>query len=151
MRPSADVTPVETIAVHYASARVLAGYLNPQIPWVWIIGHQPQSQTQWWMATVPLNERGDMLTGEVRLLAYDAQLSTTQFLARVDAFEEHGLLLIQSRLRMPNTLDLSNLGSKRQSILRTNGAFLSIELPHAGETAVVTCYEPGYLARFVDT
>ncbi len=45
---------------------------------------------------------------------------------------------------MPNTLEPSRLGNDRHQVLRLNGAFLTIDLPHAGETAVVSCYEPGY-------
>jgi hypothetical protein len=46
---------------------------------------------------------------------------------------------------MPNSLDPSRLGADRHQVLRLNGAVLTLDLPHAGETAVVSCYEAGYL------
>jgi hypothetical protein len=80
------------------------------------------------------------------VLRYDLQLPTQEFLSCIGAFEEHGISLVQSRHRMPNTLEPSRLGNDRHQVLRLNGAFLTIDLPHAGEAAVVSCYEPGYLS-----
>ncbi len=147
----ASGAPIETVAVHRATVTLLTRYLNPSVQWVWIFGHMPNSIIEWWKAQVPLNQRGDSIIGEVRHLGYDLQLSTQEFLSRVAAFEGHGISLVQSRHRMPNTFEPNRLGADRHQVLRLNGAFLTLDLPHAGETAVVSCYEPGYLSSLSDT
>lgn len=141
-----DSTDLETTAVHAATVGSLLRFLNKTIPWVWIISHIPNTKYEWWHTQVPLNAAGSMLSGDVRLVQYDLQLSTSDFLMAAAAFEDSGIGLIQSRQRMPATLDLRRNMPNRKQILRLNGAFLSIDLPHANETAVVACYEPGYLA-----
>lgn len=94
---------------------------------------------------MPIN-RSESITGKIRMLSYDLQLTTNEFLERVHSFDDHGLVLIQSRNPMPDTLDLSRIPEQVQdSVLIKNGAFLRIWLPHSVETALVTCYEPGYL------
>jgi hypothetical protein len=138
--------PIETAVVHHATVTAVARYLNPAVPWVWVLDHVPNSRFQWWSTEVPLNQQGATLVGDVRLLRYDLQLPTQEFLSCIEAFEEHGISLVHSRHRMPNTLEPSRLGSDRHQVLRLNGALLTIDLPHAGETAVVSCYEPGYLS-----
>jgi hypothetical protein len=42
----------------------------------------------------------------IRLVEYDMQLSTQELLLVASVFEDSGITLIQSRQRMPNTLDL---------------------------------------------
>jgi hypothetical protein len=143
--------PLETVTVHHATVTLLTRYLNPSVPWVWVLDHVPNSIVEWWKTEVPLNQRGDSHIGDVRLLRYDLQLSTQEFLSHVTAFEGHGIDLVQSRHRMPNTLEPSRLGKDRHQVLRLNGAFLALDLPHAGGTAVVSCYEPGYLSSLSDT
>jgi hypothetical protein len=44
-----------------------------------------------------------MFSGDVRLVQYDLQLSTADFLMVAAAFEDSGISLIQSRQRMPGT------------------------------------------------
>jgi hypothetical protein len=47
---------------------------------------------------------------------------------------------------MPSTLDLSRIvDSQKVNVLRKDGAFHRIYLPHAVETAQVQCFEKGYL------
>jgi hypothetical protein len=130
----------------------LARYLSPEVPWVWILGHVPNATVEWWTTDVPLNRQGVRLQAQVRLMTYDFQLPTPVFLRRALDLEDHGVRLVQSRLPMPNTLELSRLTEPQLSrVLRLNGAFLYIELPHAVETALVRCFEPGYLAQFSGT
>ena len=138
---------IETLYVHGASVSTLASFLNPQIPWVWILGHMPNRYLQWWQASVPINKIGSAATAEFRSITYDLMLSTAQFLNIAEEFDDHGLVLIQSHQRMPDTLELSGIPENQQAkVLRNNGAFLRIYLPHAIETAQVQCFEKGYLA-----
>jgi hypothetical protein len=144
--------PVETVAVHRATVSRLVRYLDPEVPWVWILNHMPCSRIAWWNSRVPLNDTGAYFQGEIRLLRYDLQLATGDFLSRCVDFDDQGISLIQSRNRMPDSLIVDRLeGTQRQRVLALNGAFLSFDLPHAGETAVVCSYSPGYLRRFEGT
>lgn len=142
---------VETEAVHGATVTLLTRFLNPSVPWIWLLNVLPNERMEWWNTRVPVNRRGYIFSGEVRCLGYDLQLSTCEFLACAEVFEDQGITLIQSRNRMPSTLELTRLSENRHEILRSNGAFLAIYLPHAHETAVVSSYEPGYLSSLTGT
>ena len=137
----------EDMCVDNATVVSLLRFLNRQIPWVWILGHQPNPTIEWWNAQVPLSKAGTSFEGEVRFVAYDVQMPTDLFINRSSDFEDFGITLVQSRQRMPNTLELDRIPEgQRAHVLRLNGAFLYIELPHADETALVRCFERGYLA-----
>ena len=127
----------------------LARFLHPEVPYVWLLGHMPNRVFQWWQATVPVNEQQN-ITARVRMVSYDMQLRTQDFLTQAAYFDDHGLVLIQSNKLMPDTLDLSRIPEPQQdTVVMRNGGFLRIYLPHALETASVTCYQPGYLAQVV--
>lgn len=137
----------ETLVVHRATASKLAHYLDPSVPWVWILGHMPNRAIRWWTSSVPLNTNVS-ITGRIRGLTYDLQLPTAEFLCCVSDFDEHGLVLIQANREMPDTLDLSRLrDSQQDSVLIQNGAVMRMYLPHAIETAVIVCYREGLLAK----
>ncbi|WP_255991004.1 hypothetical protein [Chitinolyticbacter albus] len=141
---------VETLYVHGATVSELVGFLNPQVPWVWILGHMPNTRFEWWETTQPINRSGTPITAEFRLVSYDLLLPTSRFLDLSPTFEGHGISLIQSNKRMANALDIARLPEdKLVKILRSNGAFLRIELPHAVETSQVQCFEKGYLASVI--
>jgi len=137
---------VETLYVHGATVSSLAEFLNPEIPWVWILGHMPNRYVQWWEAELPTNKFGVSLKATYRNISYDLMLPTRNFLESLPAFEDHGIVLIQSSQRMPDTLDLSRIPESQQpSVLVKNGAFLRLYLPHAIETAQVQCFQKGFL------
>jgi hypothetical protein len=54
----------------------LTSFLNPIIPWIWIVDHCPNTRIEWWKAQVPLNAAEATLSGDMRLVHYDMQLST---------------------------------------------------------------------------
>lgn len=140
----------EILYVHGASVSTLVPFLRPQIPWVWILGHMPDEHMQWWRTSLPVNKQNVPISAEFRLVCYDLMLPTAHFLEMVSAFDNHGILLVQSNRRMPDTLDLLRIPEARQSeVLRSNGAFLRINLPHAVETAQIQCFEKGYLANVI--
>jgi len=143
--------PIETEAVHGATVTLLTRFLNPSVPWIWLLNVLPNERMEWWNTRVPVNRRGDIFSGEVRCLGYDLQLSTQEFLSCAEVFEDQGITLIQSWNRMPNTLELSRLSQNRHEILRSNGAFLAIYLTHSHETALVSSYEAGYLSSLPGT
>ncbi|QDT90816.1 hypothetical protein [Gimesia algae] len=142
----------EFVYVHNAIVSVLARFLDPTVPWVWILGHCPNRHLQWWNTTVPLNDGGSIYTGAVRALSFDLQLSTRDFVSRATDFDEHGLALIQSHKRMPDTLSLDGIPESQQTnVLRQNGGTLRMYLPHAIETAQVQSFKKGYLETVIGT
>ena len=135
----------DMLFVHGATVSSLVRYLNKSVPYVWVLGHMPHRYVQWYNATIPLNER-ENITASVRLLSYDIQFRTSEFIEKASSFEEHGLVLIQAHKPMPNALDLSRIPEVQQDkVLIDNSAFLRIYLPHSVETACVVCYQAGYL------
>jgi hypothetical protein len=138
------------VYVYNAIVSVLAKFLDPAIPWVWILGHRPNRYIQWWQTTVPIDIAGKDFTGLVRDLRLDLQLPTSEFILRSTEFDDHGLVLIQSHQQMPDTLCLARIpDQKQQAVLIRNGATLRICLPHAIETAQVQSFTKGYLSKVI--
>ena len=102
-----QVPPVATLVLQHATVVLLAQYLNPAVPWVWILDRVPNTVVEWWKTSAPLTPLGESLFGEVRLLRYDLQLPTAEFLSRIAAFEECGISFVQSR-RSPMLVSLRN-------------------------------------------
>ena len=142
----------EILYVHGAIVSVLARFLEPSVPWVWILGHRPNRFMQWWETTVPQNANGHLYSGLVRGLCLDLQMPTKDFVSCATDFDDHGLLLIQSHQQMPDTLSLETIpDSKRSSVLLQNGATLRMYLPHAIETAQVQSFTKGHLSTIIGT
>ena len=91
---STDSVDLETLKVERATVQSLLRFLNKAIPGIWIIGHIPNTKYEWWRTQVPLNADGAMINGDVRLVQYDLQLSTHDFLLRAAAFEDSGITLV---------------------------------------------------------
>jgi hypothetical protein len=142
----------ELVYVHGAVVSVLAKFLDTSVPWVWILGHRPKRHVEWWETTVPLSVGGKVFTGSVRDMCLDLQMPTSDFVSRAIDFDDHGLVLIQSCQRMPDTLCLERIPEPQQSsVLMQNGATLRIYLPHAIETAQVQSFKKGYLSTMIGT
>ena len=95
----------EDLFVHGATVGSLVRFVDPAVPSVWILGHCPNPTVEWWKVDVALNTSGSRLKALVRDLGYDLQLPTAEFLTVASAFERSGIDLVQSRRRMPDTLD----------------------------------------------
>lgn len=140
----------EIVYVHGATVSVLANLLDTSIPWVWILGHRPNRFVQWWETTVPLNTSEGLFTGSVRDMSFDFQMLTADFVSRSIDFNDYGLVLIQSRQQMPDTLCLERIPElQKNKVLMQNGAILRIFLPHAIETAQVQSFRKGYLTTII--
>lgn len=105
---------VETLYVHGATVSGLAAFLNPEIPWVWILGHMPNRYVQWWEAELPTNKFGASLRAAYRNVSYDLMLPTQHFIESIQVFDNHGIVLVQSNNRMPDTLELSGIPESQQ-------------------------------------
>ena len=145
-----DLQDCEVVYVHGAKVSNLVQFLDRSIPWVWILGHSPNSCMQWWETAVPVTVGSAGFAGSVRNLCFDLQMTTADFLSRARDFDAHGLLLIQSHHKMPDTLCPERIHDAQQNrVLIQNGATLKIYLPHADETAMVQSYVRGHLAMVI--
>jgi|GEM_PF-2383460 len=140
----------DTFYIHGAVVSNFGCFINPKIPYIWIIGHMPNPMIQWWHTELPINTKGKSLEANFRLVSYDLMLTTEEFLKNIHAFNDHGIDLIQSNNRMPDTLAFAPIPhEQRDKILIRNGAFLRIDLPHAVETGLITCFQENYLSKLI--
>jgi hypothetical protein len=123
-----------SIMLRPCTAEVLRHLLDPEVPFVWVVGHYPHKYVEWWGCHLPLSKAGVASPLEVRGLHFDLLLPTSEFLTRLSDFD--GLVLHQMRRRVPNTLTIEGLDERnRTRILVRNGLAASFYLPHAMECA----------------
>jgi hypothetical protein len=135
-----------TIMLRPCTAEVLRHLLDPEIPFVWVVGHYPHKYVEWWSCTLPLSDSGVASALEVRGLCFDLLLPTSEFLTRLSDFD--GLVLHQMRRKVPNTLTIDGLSERnRARILVQNGLAASFYLPHAMECASFTTVERAAIER----
>ncbi|OYW82482.1 MAG: hypothetical protein B7Z26_03105, partial [Asticcacaulis sp. 32-58-5] len=71
----------EVITVYSATVSLLSRFLNPDIPYIWILGHWPNESLRFYEAEVPLNQHS-RIKAHVRALNYDMQMPISEFLHR---------------------------------------------------------------------
>jgi hypothetical protein len=121
-------------------AEILRHLLDPEVPFVWVVGHFPNPYAEWWRCNLPLSKSSEASALEVRGLRFDLLLPTNEFLTRLSDFD--GLTLYQMKRKVPNTLLTERLDERnRVRVLVQNGLFASFYLPHAMECASFTTVE----------
>jgi hypothetical protein len=65
------------------TAEVLRHLLDPEVPFVWVVGHNPHKYIEWWGCHLPLSKSGVASPLEVRGLHFDRFLPTSEFLTRL--------------------------------------------------------------------
>ena len=144
-----DIDGLYSIALKPCTCTVLKGLLEPR-GYVWLRGHTPDTFIHWWRATVPITATDYLKDAEVRLLAYDLQMPTDQFLGTLHRFEQHGISLVQLQGRVPNTLWLDRIEERaRTKVLLKNGLISTFYLPHAHEVAVYRAVNPDTLQTII--
>ncbi|MEK6701082.1 MAG: hypothetical protein AABZ53_02390 [Planctomycetota bacterium] len=121
------------------TARILVHILDRDTPFVWIRRHAPCRDMRWWRTKVPLSIDGAPFNVEARMLNFDLQMSTSEFLENIAEFDGHGLVLFQMSKRVPDSLTLDGIADDLvDRVLVQNGMTLRFYLPHAVECAQVT-------------
>jgi hypothetical protein len=100
-----------SIMLRPCTAEILRHLLDPDIPYVWVVGHDPYRYLEWWTCSLPLRKSGSTLGLEVRGLRFDLLMSTSAFLSRLSEFD--GLSLFQMRRKVPNTLAINGGSTPR--------------------------------------
>jgi hypothetical protein len=135
-----------TLMLQPCTAEVLRHLLDPEVPYVWIVGHSPHKYLEWWKCQLPLSASSVASSLEVRGLCFDLLLLTSEFLTRLSEFD--GLVLHQMSRKVPNTLTLEGLDDRnRTRVLVQNGLAASFYLPHAMECASFTTVERGAIEK----
>ena len=135
-----------SIMLRPCTAGVLRHLLDPEVPFVWVVGHDPHKYVEWWNCHLPLHKSGVASALEVRGLRFDILMPTSEFLTRLSDFD--GLVLYQMRRKVPNTLTIEGLDERnRTRILVQNGLVASFYLPHAMECASFTTVERGAIEK----
>ncbi|MCL4691376.1 MAG: hypothetical protein KJ060_02560 [Candidatus Hydrogenedentes bacterium] len=111
--------------------------LNRDVPYVFVHDHCPDDRLRWREYRLPLRVGGQNHVVEARRVAFDLQMTTPDFLNRLDEFDSLGIELFQSSKRIPDTLSLSRIDhDKRDRILLDSGVVTKFMLPHSNEVAV---------------
>ncbi|MDT3337958.1 hypothetical protein Q4Q49_22135, partial [Shewanella sp. SP1S1-7] len=140
-----------TINFDSCSASILKHILNPEIEYVWLQQHMPNSRLEWWKADFPISPSEYMKDVEIRCPIVDLQMTTERFLANINMFEPHGLELIQLTKKVPNGLWTKSIQERAlNDVLVKNGMFLRFSLPHECEVAQLQCISEEYLEKLIE-
>lgn len=135
-----------SIRLRPCTAGILRHLLDPMIPFVWIVGYQPNPRSEWWHCRLPMSRSGRPAPVEVRGLRCDLLMPTSRFFERLDDFD--GLDLFQMRRSVPDTLVLEALEDHdRVRILVQNGLYASFSLPRPMECATFATVERSAMER----
>ena len=129
-----------TFSILFPAARcsILPHILDPNVPFVWLVDHTPVRHWGWWDTRCQLSATGPHHQVSVRMVTFDLQMPTAQFLQILPELSEHGMDVLQMTMRVPDTLVLSRLAAQEQtSILLQNGFHLRFKMAFSGETAYV--------------
>lgn len=138
------------IMVRPCTCHILNYLLDKSVPYVWIINHLPVPSLRWWKASVPVSEHDQLENANIRLIEYDLQMETEDFLTNLNRFENHGISLIQIMKKVPGSLWLQSLPEKSETkILIDNGMVNRFYLPHAGENARFESVRKEYLEEII--
>ncbi len=133
------------------SVRVLRHVLSPD-GHVWVVRHRPSPALLWRRQAVPLALGERLVTLPIRLLEYDFQLPTADFLGLLEAWPgDVGVTALQLDRPVPDSLDFRHVMElgRPYDVLRQNGWRLTFDLPFGGEYAEVTAAERGALERIL--
>lgn len=148
IRPSQDGL-LHCLTLGHCTASILRHVLNPEVPFIWLHRHVPQTRNGWWRASVPLSSSGGSHEFEVRDLEFDAQMTTEKFLTLLPEIEDHGVDLLQMSKRIPNTLRFSVYDDAMNRILVQDGLFLKLILPHGNEVAALSSPDKSHLEKLL--
>ena len=132
---------------------VLPHVLAPAGSHVWLIEHRPDERVLWTELPVPLVPDAPAERLRVRDVAYDLQMPTVDFLARVAPRlpGNAGVILVQLDHRVPDSLQYRAVMAlpTKYAVLRQNGWRLTFDLPHGGDHAEVTAGDRSTLERIL--
>jgi hypothetical protein len=132
------------------TAEILRHLLDPEVPFIWVVGHYPNRYLEWWECRLPLSRSSEPLLLDVRGLRFDLLLPASDFFERLSEFDS--LVLHQMRHRVPNTLSLDGLENhNRVRVLIENGLFASFYLPHAMECGSFATVERSTMEKVLES
>ena len=106
---------------------ILEHLLDPEVPYVWVVGYMPRRRVGWWSGLVQLGSDHAPRPLEIRSLSFEFQARTADFLRILPEIPtDNQLVFFQMRQRVPDTLELERLDDRsRVRVLVQNGLHAS--------------------------
>jgi hypothetical protein len=133
-------------------ASILAKVLDPNVPWVTLIGYQSEEANNWIEQHLPplLDRNRRVESVRVKRLDMDVSLLTAEFIRLLHSFSERGVELVQGSRPLPPRLSVAELKPETTSrVFREVGIVLQFYLPHPHEYALITSASRERLERIV--
>jgi hypothetical protein len=134
------------------SASVLSKVLDPDVPWVTLVGFWSREACNWIEQHMPplLNPTRRLETVQVKRLEMDVSLPTKDFLDLLPSLSEQGVELVQAVRPLPSSLSVAEVKLESKAhVFREVGIVLQFYLPHPHENALVTSASREVLERVV--
>lgn len=137
-----------SVALRPCPTATAVEFLDPAVPFVWVVGHSPHRVIEWWPLELPLLRGEPPRPVRVRSLWCELLLSTAEFAAVADQFD--GVSLYQMDRPVPDTLILERLPQGRlYRILRQVGLSAHFYQPHSMEVATYRTWDRAWLDRLL--
>ncbi len=143
-----------SILLPVCDASVLSKVLDPNVPWVTLIGFSSDEAVHWIeQHLLPLFDPSRRVESvKVKRLEMDVSLPTAEFLRLLQVFSGRGLDLVQATRPLPPRLLVAELTPESKArIFREVGITLQFYLPHPHEHAIVTSPSREVLEKIVAT
>lgn len=133
-------------------ASILSKVLDPNVPWVTLIGFWSKEACNWIEQHLPplFDPSRRMESVQVRRLEMDVSLPTEDFLSALPSFLGHGVDLVQAARPLPHGLSVAELKPESKAhVFREVGIVLDFHLPHPHEHALLTSSSREVLGRII--
>jgi hypothetical protein len=141
-----------TALLPVCDASILSKVLDPNMPWVTLIGFWTDEACTWIEQHLPplFDASRRVESVRVKRLEMDVDLPTAEFLRLLSFFLKWGVHLVQATRPLPPTLSLGELKPDSTArVFREVGIALEFYLPHPHENAEVTSPSKEVLERVV--
>ena len=117
-----------------------AQFLDPSVPFVWVVGHSPHRVLEWWELDLPITRGEQPMRVTVRNLWCELLLGTAEFAQIAEQFD--GVTVYQMARPVPATLTIERLPEERlYPILRQSGLVAHFHQPHSMEVAMYKTWD----------
>jgi hypothetical protein len=130
-----------SVLLPVCDASVLSKVLDPQVPWVTLVGFWSDEAVNWIEQYLPplFDPSRRVESVKVKRLEMDVSLPSVEFLHLLPSFLQRGIELVQGARPLPSRLSVAELKPEaKANIFREVGIILQFYLPHPHEHALVT-------------
>ena len=132
---------MHSIAVFNSTVLDLKCFLNPSVPFVWIVDYMPVQKLAWYSSTLQLNEKDVVGSLQVRPHGCDLLLDTSKCEELLEMLNDsNGITIIQMSKKVPDTL-INSVSPEIPQYLFSNGFYSQFYLPHRNEVSIFQCID----------